>query len=60
MVVNYRQKKDIATKNIKDIGNIFSGCKLERVVLSSDSTNLSKAIKEGLGSYFKKDIIVYA
>ena len=48
------------TKNIKDIGNIFSGCKLERVVLSSDSTNLSKAIKEGLGSYFKKDTIVYA
>jgi len=48
------------TKNIKDIGNIFSGCSLERVVLSSDATNLFKAIKEGLGSYFKKDTIVYA
>ena len=48
------------TKNIKNIGNIFSGCRLERVVLGSDATNLSEQVYEGLGSYFKKDTIVYA
>ena len=48
------------TKNIKNIGSIFSGCRLERVVLSSDATNLSEQVYEGLGSYFKKDTIVYA
>ena len=50
------------TKNIrgKGIGFIFSGCRLERVVLGSDATNLSEQVYEGLGSYFKKDTIVYA